>query len=64
MSVSREGNATLSPESDLHYNRLYAGGENALEIVHYQVDEHQCIFDMSFYPFDTQTCEMLFATKV
>ncbi len=62
--IERHGQYSPSAASSLHNDHLYLGSENTIRLVHSYILTHECVFDMKYYPFDTQTCRLLFTTKV
>ncbi len=64
MTIDRMGTATKSPMTDVHNNHFYAGGDNDINLFHGYTIDFSCLFDMSYYPFDTQKCSMIFTLQV
>ena len=61
-SVVREGNFSVSTLDYLDNIYLFDGAENPLIINRIYNTEWICTYDMAWYPFDTQTCSMIFTT--
>ena len=55
VSITRAGEPKL-----LENKNQYAGGENPITSSRFYNQEFVCIFDMRWYPFDTQKCSMQF----
>ena len=55
ISIKREGKFKA-----LQNKRVYNGGENSLTSFRFYKTQFMCIYDMAMYPFDTQTCSMVF----
>ena len=64
MTVKRNGNFKLTPNEELHNNRVYKGSENPLSISRVYSADFECKFSMQFYPFDIQQCHMNFILEV
>ena len=58
ISIIRTGEFELNDISEVHEARLYKGDENMLQYSRkYQMD-FKCKYDLVFYPFDTQSCNI------
>ena len=55
IGIKREG-----PYQSLQNKRTYKGGENTMSSSRFYNTEFVCIFNMKWYPFDTQKCSMVF----
>ena len=64
MTVKRNGDFKLTPNEELHNNRVYKGSENPLSISRVYSADFECKFSMQFYPFDIQQCHMNFILEV
>ena len=64
MTIRRNGSFHLSPNEELHNNRLYEGSENPISISRVYSADFECKFSMQFYPFDIQQCYMNFILEV
>ena len=64
MTITRNGGFTLSPNNELHNNRVYKGTENPLSISRVYSADFECKFAMQYYPFDIQQCNMNFILEV
>ena len=58
LKVQRIGN-----HQDLKNRRIYMGNENPLTLSRFHKTTFLCNFDMAWYPFDTQTCSMIFKVE-
>ena len=64
MTITRNGGFTLSPNNELHNNRVYKGTENPISISRVYSADFECKFEMQYYPFDVQQCSMNFILEV
>ena len=64
MTITRNGGFTLTPNNELHNNRVYKGTENPISISRVYSADFECKFSMQFYPFDIQQCYMNFILEV
>jgi hypothetical protein len=64
MYVERHGNYTISSTQDLHINHYYKGRDSYMLLSRFYNTNFICIFDMEYYPFDTQICNMTFTLQV
>ena len=64
MTITRNGGFTLTPNNELHNNRVYKGTENPISISRVYSADFECKFSMQFYPFDIQQCNMNFILEV
>ena len=55
ISVKREGDF-----ESLQNKRVYKGQENPIISERFYVTKFICVYDMAWYPFDTQRCSMVF----
>ena len=62
LSVSKTGSLTMSSTENLQESALYDGRENNIIYIRQFREKLKCIFDLSFFPFDTQTCSISFNT--
>ncbi len=62
-NVQREGLYQRRNISYLHNAYLYKGEENPIVFSRVYSDKFICEYDMSIYPFDTQTCTAIFILK-
>jgi hypothetical protein len=60
MLVKTDGGFIVRPLSDFDNTYIFEGSENALYYERELTVEWMCDFDMSWYPFDTQSCTMQF----
>ena len=58
-----QGNYTLSSAEDVDEKFIFSGVENPLVYRRHHNIKFQCLFDMTFYPFDVQKCNMVFITN-
>ena len=56
--VRKSGNLTMSSKENLKESALYSGKENYIVFSRRFTEELNCVFDLSFFPFDTQTCSI------
>jgi hypothetical protein len=64
ITIERHGNYTISSTQDLHINHYYQGRDNYM-LIHRSYDSNFiCVFDMQYFPFDTQACNMTFILQV
>ena len=64
MTIKRNGGFKLTPNEELHNNRVYKGSENPISISRVYSADFECKFSMQFYPFDIQQCNMNFILEV
>ncbi len=64
MTIRRYGNFTVNPASELYTQHMYRGSENRISVAHVFTTDFTCEFKMELYPFDSQTCYMLFTLQV
>ena len=64
MTIRRNGSFHLSPNEELHNNRMYTGSENQISISRVYSADFECKFSMQYYPFDIQQCYMNFILEV
>ena len=64
MTITRNGSFRISPNSELHNNRLYQGKDNQISISRVYSADFECKFAMQYYPFDIQQCNMNFILEV
>ena len=60
LSVSKNGSLTMSSTENLQESALYDGKENNIIYSRQFTEKLKCVFDLSFFPFDTQTCSIVF----
>ena len=58
--VQRHSGYTTSPLAMLHNNHFFDGTQNDISIVRDYMTTFLCDFDMQWYPFDIQKCNMSF----
>ena len=64
MTINRNGSFRISPNHELHNNRLYKGKDNQISISRVYSADFECKFAMQYYPFDIQQCNMNFILEV
>ncbi len=64
LSIQRHGSSRASPMDEIHNDHHYSGGENDLILSRVYTTSFTCEFDMAHYPFDIQTCSMIFVLQV
>jgi hypothetical protein len=64
MTIESHGNYTISSTQDLHINHYYQGADNYMLLYRSYKTNFICVFDMQYFPFDTQTCNMTFTLQV
>ena len=64
MMIHRSGNATESALENLHNNHIYRGDENDLILQRIFTEKFICEFQLQYYPFDTQICNMILIMQV
>ncbi len=64
MTIRRTGGYEVSPNNELHINHMYRGEDNNITISRVYSVQFMCDFDMRFYPFDMQKCNMEFILQV
>ena len=64
LTISRDGPSQSSPLYRLHNDIIYKGSENELVLEHIYSTKFICLFDLAYYPFDTQKCTMKFKLDV
>ena len=64
MMIIRNGSFRISPNNELHNNRLYKGKDNTISISRVYSADFECKFAMQYYPFDIQQCNMNFILEV
>ncbi len=62
-TVFRNGSFIRRSLTHLHNAYLYDGKENPITLSRVYSERFLCEFDMSVYPFDTQTCRVVFVMK-
>ena len=60
LRVKKMGNLTMSSKESLKESALYHGGENVILYSRQFTEKLKCVFDLSYFPFDTQTCYISF----
>ena len=61
ISVRREGNYTTSTIETIDNTYIFLGSENPLVMSRIYQTEWICDYEMNWFPFDTQKCQMTFA---
>ena len=64
MTINKNGSFGISPNYELHNNRLYKGKDNQISISRVYSADFECKFAMQYYPFDVQQCNMNFILEV
>ena len=64
MTINKNGSFRISPNYELHNNRLYKGKDNQISISRVYSADFECKFAMQYYPFDVQQCNMNFILEV
>ena len=64
VTIIRSGNFAVSPQEILRNNHIYDGKENDITITRTYNTDFDCNFDMGFFPFDIQQCNMNFILGV
>ena len=64
MMINRTGSAIESPILNLYNNHIYGGDENDLILQRIFTEKFICEFQLQYYPFDTQVCDMIFTMQV
>ena len=64
MTINKNGSFGISPNYELHNNRLYKGKDNQISISRVYSADFECKFAMQYYPFDIQQCNMNFILEV
>ena len=64
MTINKKGSFRISPNYELHNNRLYKGKDNQISISRVYSADFECKFAMQYYPFDVQKCNMNFILEV
>ena len=64
MTINRNGSFRISPNYELHNDRLYKGKDNQISISRVYSADFECKFAMQYYPFDIQQCNMNFILEV
>ena len=60
ITVHRFSSHAVSPSDQLHNNHLFDGAVNDIGISRHYMTTFLCDFDMMWYPFDIQKCNMSF----
>jgi len=58
MKVIRKDNFTKNPTSEVEETQIFSGKRNPIIYFRHYNIEYQCLFDMTYYPFDVQKCQM------
>ena len=56
--ITRSGNFSISPREKLHNDHIFSGKDNSISTTRTYTTDFDCKFDMHFYPFDIQQCNM------
>ncbi len=64
LTVARTGNFTINPSQELYTNHLYNGWDNNITMSRTYSVDFLCTFNMMYYPFDRQECNMTFVLPV
>ena len=64
LTIHRNGTPVISPLEDIQNDHIYLGSENVLILSQIYTTSFTCKYDMSAYPFDVQTCSMIFMMQV
>ena len=57
--VKKQGNWSLSSAQEVEEIAYYKGSENPIAYSRDFYHRFQCLFDLNYYPFDTQVCKIL-----
>ena len=60
LSVRKNGSLTMSSKENIQESALYQGKENNIIYLRQFTEKLKCVFDLTFFPFETQTCSMSF----
>jgi len=60
LCVRRNGSLRMSSEENLRESALFHGKENSIVYSRQFTEDFKCVFDLSFFPFDTQSCSISF----
>ena len=58
MFVRKRGAGEFFDLSNVNEGTIYKGSENPLLFTSKYVSTHHCVFELHYYPFDTQICEI------
>ena len=58
LCVRKNGSLTMSGKENLKESALFHGKENSIIYSRQFTEELKCVFDLSFFPFDTQSCSI------
>ena len=64
MFVHKRGDRKLYHISNVNEGDIYKGSENPLLFTRKFVLTHHCVFELYYYPFDTQRCEIQVGVKL
>ena len=64
VTIIRNGNFSISPKEELRNDHIYDGKENDISITRTYNTDFDCDFNMGYYPFDIQQCNMNFILGV
>ena len=62
--ITRNGKFSTSPKEKLRNDHIYNGEDNSISITRTYNTDFDCEFQMEFYPFDIQQCNMNFILGV
>ena len=58
ITVAKQGNFSLAHLSEVEHHQIFKGSENSLTMTRFYNIRFLCHYEMQWYPFDTQSCEM------
>ena len=64
ITIQRNGSAMTSPLEEIQNDHIFSGAENDIILSHVYTTSFTCKYDMAAYPFDRQTCSMIFIMQV
>ena len=64
LTIIQSGNFSISPKEKLRNDHIYSGKDNNISITRAYNTDFDCNYQMEFYPFDIQQCNMNFILGV
>ena len=64
MLIKRTGKYHISEINHLHNNHMYDGKDNDLVLSRIFTTKFICEYQLVYYPFDTQSCDLVFVMQV